>query len=133
MGVHDRGEVEVAQDVAVQHHRALVEVALGVLDGAARSERRVLDGVVDAEPEVAPVAEDGLDALGPVGEGEDDLPDPRAREQVELVAQEGPIHHGNDGLGGGERERTQARPFASGQDDGFHRGWREHRAGVGQA
>ena len=98
MAGHDLSEVHVGEDVAVQHDRALVEEGQGVAHGAAGAERRVLDGVADADAEGRPVAEDRLDPLRAVRDGEHDLPHARARQQVELVAEEGAIDHGHDGL-----------------------------------
>ena len=116
----DRRQVDVGQHVAVQDDGPLVEEVERVADGAAGAERGVLDGVADAHAERTPVAEDGLDALRAVGHGEDDLAYPGAGEQVELVAEERPVDDRHDGLRRRERQGSQPRPLAAGQDDSFH-------------
>ena len=72
-------------------------------DGAARAERRLLDLVADANAEGAAVAEDRLDALGPIGHREDHLAHSGTNQEVELVAQEGPVDDRHHGLGRAER------------------------------
>jgi hypothetical protein len=70
--------------------------------------------------EGAPVAEDGLYALRLIGEGEYDLADAGAGEQVQLVLKQRPIRDGGGRLGQPQRERTQPRALAAGQDHGLH-------------
>ena len=120
MAADDRGQVHVGEDVAVEHDGGAVQLRLGVLDRSARAQRRLLHEVADPAAERAAVAEDRLDALRPVGHGEDDLGDAGGGQEVELVAEEGTVHHGHHRLGRGQGEGPQPRALAPGQDDGFH-------------
>ena len=60
-------------------------------------------------------------AIGAVGDGEDDIAHAHPQQQVELVPQERPVHHGHHGFGRSESERPEPGPLPTHQDDGFHR------------
>ncbi len=90
------------------------------LHGAAGAERRLLHGVADLQAERAAVAEHRLDALGAIGHGEDHVAHAGAPQEVELVAQEGPVHDRHDGLRQAERQRAQPRAFAARENDCSH-------------
>jgi hypothetical protein len=127
MGAHHRGQVHVREHVAVEDHGRVVEVALRVLDCAARPQRRRLDRIVDAPSERGAVTEHGLDALGLISHREHDLGDADAGEEVELMAQERAVHHRDHGLGDAEGEGAEAGAFSAGQDHCLHR-FRARRA-----
>ncbi len=117
---HDVADVNVGEDVAVQHDRPLVEEGQRVADGPPGPERGVLDGVADVDAEGRPVAEDRFDPLRAVCDGEDHLPYPRPGQQVELVPEERAVDHGHDGLRCREGEGAQARSLTAGEDDRSH-------------
>jgi hypothetical protein len=116
----DGGQVHVGEDVAVEDHRRAVQLSFGVLDRSAGAQRRLLDRVADAPAQGGAVAEDGLHALGAVGDREDDLRDAHRGQQVELVGEERPVHHRHHRLGRGQGEGPEPGALAPGQDDGFH-------------
>jgi hypothetical protein len=80
-----------------------------------------LHDVSQPDSETLSLAENLLDAARLVVEAENgfvyfrDLP-----QQIELVVEERPIENRNDGLGRMDRERPEARAFASGEENGFH-------------
>jgi hypothetical protein len=93
----------------------------GVLDRAARAQRRLLHGIVDLPPEGGAVAEHGLDALGLIGDGEHDLGDGGAGQEVQLMAEERTIHDRDHRLGNAEGEGAEPGAFSAGQDHCLHR------------
>ena len=115
-------EIDLRQDVAVEHDDRFAQRLAGVADGAGRAERRRLDDVSDAEADVAAVAEDLLDAPRLVVQAEDDLVDlGHLLQQIELVVQERPLEDRNDRLGRVDGQRAQSRALAPGQQDRLHR------------
>jgi hypothetical protein len=120
VALDDGRQVHVGQHVSVEDDGRVVEPRLRVLDRAAGAERRLLHGVADALAEAGAVAEDGAHPVGLVGDREDDVLHAHLAQQVELVAQEGPVHHRHHRLGQGERERPQPRALASGEDYRAH-------------
>jgi hypothetical protein len=117
---HDGGQVQIGEDVAVQDDRPLVEERLRVLHGTSGAQGRRLDRVADPDSEVGAVAEDRLDLLRLVRDGEDHLGHPGPGEEVQLVAEEGTVDDGGDGLRDGEGEGAEPRPLATGENYRFH-------------
>jgi hypothetical protein len=60
-------------------------MGFGVLDRAAGTKGGFLDRVADRLPEAAAVSENGLDAIGLIGHGEDDVRDTCGPQEVELM------------------------------------------------
>jgi hypothetical protein len=113
-------EVEVGQDVAVEDDRRLAQEVLGELVGAGRPHRLRLDGVVDLDAEVRPVAELLLDLQGLIGERERDVVNPCAAERVDLVEQERAVTDGDDGLRRVERQRPEPRALSPCENESLH-------------
>src|SRR5215831_6184346 len=115
------GEVDLGQHVAVEDDDRLGQRITGVADRAARAERHRFDDVTDADAEPLALAEDLLDAARLVVEAQDHLVDfGDLLEQVDLVIEERPIEDRHDRLRCVQRERAEARAFATGEQDGLH-------------
>ena len=84
LGHHGR-EVEVGEGVARDHDETLAEQLFGVLHAARRAQRHLLDRVVDVDAQRAAVAEVVADGLGQEGEGDHDVFDAVALEQLDDV------------------------------------------------
>jgi len=115
------GEIDVRQDVSVEHDSGGVEVGLGILDGAPGAQGRVLHGVVESRARAVSRAEDRSDLVGLVGDREHHLADAHLRQEVELVAQEGAVHDGHHGFWGRQGQGPEAGSLAPHEDDGPHR------------
>ena len=80
-----------------------------------------LHRVGQADAELAPVAEQALEARRIVRRGDDeDVADAREHERRERVVDHGLVVDRQQLLGGHERERVQARAGPAGEDDAFH-------------
>ncbi|MEZ5418757.1 MAG: hypothetical protein R2708_15640 [Vicinamibacterales bacterium] len=133
-GEHDRGlrlagpvpgdhgvDVHGRHDVAVEDDDRVVHALGGEPDGAAGAERRGLDHIAQLHPERRAVAERLLEAPRLVVQAQDDFVDlGYLLQQADLVGQERPVEDGDDGLRRVQREGTQSRALAAGQQDGFH-------------
>ena len=102
------------------HEEALVEELAGVARRCRRCRADVLVGVQDRQPELAAVAEVGLDGVGEEGHGHDDLVEPVTLQQAETCSIIGRLAIGSIGFGRVRGERPQTGAFAAGHDDGLH-------------
>ena len=117
-----RAEVDVAEDVAVEHvEAAVVQHGVAVGDGAGGAERFVLDGVGDLEPVAGAVADDGLDRLGEEAGREHRPLHAVTGEIVEDVGDERPLDDRRDRLGHAGGDGPQPRALAADEDDGLSR------------
>ena len=116
------GEVEVGQDVAVEHQESLVgvEVALHVLDSPARIERPLLAhvGKLHSQVRAIPISRD--EALGTVANRQYDIRNAVVLQQIENMVKERPVHQGQKRLGCMQCKRPQARALPADQDYCFH-------------
>jgi len=94
-----RAEVEVGEDVAVEHEEALVEELLGELQRARRAARVGLLDEAQADAEVRAVAEDVADLRRLEAAGHDHVVDPVAAEPFEHVDHHRAVDERDDGLG----------------------------------
>ena len=94
-----RREVDVGEDVAVEHQEALVEQVLGELQRAAGAERPRLLDVAQPHAEAAAVAEHGAHAVGHVAARHHHVVDAVAAQPVEHEADERPVDERHDRLG----------------------------------
>ena len=113
-------EVDVGEDVAVEHEEAVVEQRLGELQRAAGAERLGLLDVAQAHAERRAVAEHVAHAGGHVPAGHDDVVDAVAAQPVEHEGDERPVDERDDRLGHGGGQRPQPRALAAGQDERLH-------------
>ena len=113
-------QVDVGEDVAVEHQEAVVEQRLGVLERAAGAERRRLLDVAQLDAEGAAVAEHVAHAGGHVPAGDDDVVDAVRAQPVEHEGDEGPVDERDDRLGDRRGQRAQPRAFAARQDQRLH-------------
>ena len=114
----ERREVDVAQDVAVEHvETAVVELVGAVRDGSRRAQRFGLDGVVDVQTVAGAVADLRLDGCGKIAGGEDRALHAVPREIVEDVGDEGALDDRGHGLRHARRDGAQARALATDEDD----------------
>ena len=78
--------IQVGQGVARDDDEGVVlQVLLGLFDAARRAQRRVFNGVDEVDAEFGPVAEVPFDLVGEVIEGDDDVGDAVALEQLNGV------------------------------------------------
>jgi hypothetical protein len=117
-----RGQVEIREDVAVQHHEPLTEQALvgGEPDRARRAQRLVLLNVGDRGAARDLVAQRAAQVLRPEATGHHDLVDPVTTEPLDHVADEGTIDQRQRRLGLGQGQRTQPRALPPDQDESLH-------------
>ncbi len=114
-------DVDAGHHVAVEHHQRVVDALGGVTNRAAGAERRGLDDVAQPHAGAGAVAEHFLDAPRLVVQAEDDLVDLRnLLQQIDLVVKERAIEDRHDRLRRMNRQRTEARALASGEQNGFH-------------
>jgi len=108
--VGQRGEVEVGEDVPVQHeHVRVVEEVLGVGDRAGGAERLRIDDVPHLESPRGAVAEVLLDLARAVAAREHDAPHAGALQVVHLPLHEGQPHERQHRLGQRVGEGAHAR------------------------
>ena len=120
-----RREIDFRQDVAVEDDDRVADAAGGVLDGAARAERRRFDHVPQRQPGLAAVAENFLDAARLIVEAQDDFVDfGDFLYEIELKLQKRPIEDRDDRLRRVNRERTQPRALAACEQNRLHRNHR---------
>ena len=117
----DRGQIDLRQDVPVEHDDRIGQRLARIPDRSTRAERRRLDDVADLDAGIAAITEHLLDAAWLVIEAEDHLVDVgHLLQQVDLVVKEWPLENRDDRLRRVQRERAQARAFAPGEQDGLH-------------
>ena len=115
-----RADVDVGQDVAVEHQEAVVEQRLRELQRAARAERdRFLD-VAQPHAERRPVAEHVAHPGREVAAAHDDVVDVVMAQPVDHEGDEGPVDERHDGLRHGRGERPQPRALPAGEDQRLH-------------
>ena len=73
VGLDERGEVDVGEDVTRDHEEGVVELLGRVAHRTGGAERRVLGGVPHGHAEVGPVTEVVADLVGQEGHGDDDV------------------------------------------------------------
>ena len=83
--VDDLREVEIGQRIAGDHHKRLLEHALGVLHAAGGAQRLILQAVLDMHAMRRTIAEVILDDIRKVLDGDDDLGDAMDLEQLDDV------------------------------------------------
>jgi hypothetical protein len=129
----DRREIELREDVAVEHHDRVAQCLAGKPDGAAGAERRRLDDITDGQSRFAAVAEHLFDTPRLIVEAEDHLVDlGHLLEQIELVVEKRPIEDRHDRFWCVNGQRTQTRALAAGEQNRFHRNHRCYHADTGR-
>ena len=114
-------EVDLGEDVTVEHHHRL-----GELISRYRMAPPVPSGIGSTtypmpQTQSFAFADDFLDAARLVVQAEDDLVDLRnLTQQIDLIVEKGPVQNRDDRLGRVHRERTQSRALAAGEQNGFH-------------
>jgi hypothetical protein len=118
-----RGDVQVGQDVAVDHHEGVVDpgVVGGEADGPGGVERAGLDGVGEPDPGRRPAGIGAHEGVRPVAEGQDGVVDAVIGQVGQHPLDHRLLHDGEHLLGRGERQRTQACALPTHQDDRSHR------------
>ena len=115
-------EIDLGQHVAVEDDDRFGQLVARIADRAAGAERHRFDDIPEAEAEALALPEDLLDAPRLVVEAQDGLVDlGHLPEQIDLVVQKRPVEDRDDGLRSMDGQRPQARAFAAGEQDGFHR------------
>ena len=115
-----RAEVEVGEDVAVEHEEALVEEVLGVLQRARGAARLGLLDEAQPDAELRPVAEHVAHAGGEEAARHDHVVDAVAAQPLEHVDDERPVDERHDRLGDGRRQGPQSRPLPAHEDHRLH-------------
>ena len=116
-----RIEIDVGEDVAVQHQEALVEQVPGEPQRAAGPERVGLLDVTDAYPELLPVAQHAPHAVGHEPARQDHLVDAVPSEPVDHERDVRAVGQRDDRLGDRRGQRPQPRSLAAGEDQRLHR------------
>jgi hypothetical protein len=114
-----RGQIEVREDVAVQHDHAPVDEVSRVAHAARRAEGIRLDDVSQADLAELLAGHDRPDRRGPVRDGQDHVLHAVGAQKPELVAEERCVQKRHDRLGPLEGERAEPGSQAPGQDDGL--------------
>ena len=119
-----RADVEVGEDVAVDHEEPLVDAGLegGEADGAGGVERLGLDGVVQLHAGAAAVGVGVHEGVGPVAERQDGVGRRRSGAELERRPARSSVDRtiGEHLLGGVEGQRAEAGAEAADEDDGPH-------------
>src|SRR5205085_3783287 len=113
-------EVDVAERVARDDEEGVVEAIARELDRARGAERRLLDRVLEPEPERLAAPEVAPDLLRQEGDGDDDVLEPVPAQELQDVLHARLADDRHHRLRLVRRQRAQARPLAAGHDDGFH-------------
>ena len=113
-------DVEVGEDVAVEHQEALVEQVLGELQRPARAERLGLLDVAQPHAVRAAVAEHVADAAGEEAAGHDHVVHAVAAQPLEHEGDERAVDERHDRLRDRRGQRPQPRPLAAGEDQRLH-------------
>ena len=119
MKLHQGGEVQVRQDVAVQDQERLVQVAGGIRHGPARPQRPPLGDPRDRGM-AAPGSDERRERLLQVRGGQEHFADTVPGQVVEDVVQERPVDQRHQGLGDRLGQGPHARPLPAHQNDGLH-------------
>jgi xanthine/CO dehydrogenase XdhC/CoxF family maturation factor len=120
MGRDQLGQVDVAQRVAGDDEKRLVELGAREPDGACRPQRRLLDGILDPQPERLAVAEVAADRLRQECNGDDDVAEPVLAQQLEDVLHARLADDGDHRLRLVGGQRPQPRSLPAGHHDGLH-------------
>ena len=115
------GEVDVAERVAGDDEERVVELAGGEPHRAGGAERRLLDRVADVDAERLAVPEVAPDRLRQERDGDDDVLEAVALQQLDDVLHARLADDRDHRLRLVRRERPQARALAARHDDGLHR------------
>ncbi len=118
--VHQRGQVEVGERVAVEREEAILEQVLGELDRARGAAGLGLLDVAQSRPAGDLVAERGPELVGQEAARHHDLLHPVPRHPVDHVAQERPVDQWDDRLREGEGDRAQAGAVPPDEDQRLH-------------
>ena len=116
----EAGEVEVAERVAGDDEKRLVELVRREADGAGCARGRFLDGVLDVHAQALAVAEVAPDRLREKGDGDDHFVEAVAAEKLDDVLHAGLADDRDHRLRLVRRERPEARALPAGHDDGLH-------------
>ena len=120
MLVHQRGQVEVGEHVAVEREEAVLEQVGGELDRSGRAARLGLLDVAQPRPPGDLVAERRAELIRQEAAGEDDLVDAVPGEPVDHVSEKRPVDQRDDRLREGQRDRPQTRPVPADEDQRLH-------------
>ena len=114
-------QIDLRQDVAVEHDNRIGHALRGVPHAARGAERRRLDDVAEFDSSVLSVAEDLLDPLGLIVEAENDFVDLRyLLDEIELIVKKRPVEDRHDGFRSVNRERTKPRALAPDEKKRLH-------------
>ncbi len=119
IGDHRR-QVDVRQDVAGYHEKALGQLLARVAHRTGRAEGRLLGGVDHRDPELAAVTEVAADGVGQEGDRDDDVGDAVAPQQRHDVLHHRTTDEGEHRLGQVGGLRAQPGALAAGHDHGLH-------------
>src|SRR5919108_244687 len=118
--VDEPAQVDVAERVARDDEERVVEAVAREGHGAGGAERRLLDGVLDREPERLAVAEVAPDLLRQEGDGDDHVLEPMRSDELEDVLHARLADDRHHRLRLVRGQRPEARALAAGHDDGLH-------------
>ncbi len=125
-------QVDVGEDVAGDDEKAVVQLVSGVEHRAGGSERRLLRGVDEMDPQLRPVPEIGPDVARKEPDGDDDLLEAVLAEKADDVLGHRRIGHGEHRLGQVRRQRAEPGAFPAGHYHGLHEVTGSCRAGPGR-
>jgi hypothetical protein len=118
----DLRQVDVGQGIARDDDEGVIERVADLADGAASTERRLLDAVFEPHPDRAAVTKAVLDLRREVLQRDERVVDAVALEEIEDVAKARLIDDRDHRLGPIDRQGAQAAPLAAGHDHGLHYG-----------
>ena len=118
--VDDGPEVQRRQDVPVEHDCRRIDPSFGILESPAGPERRPFHRITDQYTVVGTILQQVFDLAGLVGQAENDLRDPGALHQVDLVEKERPVGDRYNGLRCVQRKRPEAGPLTSCKNQSLH-------------
>ena len=113
-----RGQIDVREDVAVQHEDAATHQVDGVPHASPGPERLPLHRVPQADAVRGAITEHPAHLVHHVGAGQHHVGDAVAPKQLQLVREKRHVQERDDGLRRAESERPEPRALAAREDDG---------------
>jgi hypothetical protein len=117
---YNGSQIDRSQDIAVEHDRGGIDVLFRILECAACAERRAFDGIANPDAVIRAVLEQIFDLPGLIRQAENNLLNPRASHQIDLVEEKRRVCNGNDRLWSVDRQRPKPGTFATGENESLH-------------
>jgi hypothetical protein len=116
----NRVQINRREHIAIKDDGRGVDLVFRVLECAPGSQRIGLNGVPNTDSVFGAVLQEVLDLTRLIRKAEDDLLDPAASHEIDLVQQEWRVGYRDYRLRSIDRQRPEAGSFATGKDESLH-------------